>query len=195
MTTGLTDTVTNWTRLDATPDERQDYDRLITALNADFQPAPGYEVILTAEILRDTWRLRMYVNQIKQHADNQELVEALEKRRLRALTGMRRNTAELRRIQTERQLRTHLGDRMKGLGSTRELVEVSKLIRGYAPKATTAPDPAAVSAMESAIHLKLVREQHEMNKRTQPVGRNASCPCGSGQKFKRCCLQKAAAAA
>ena len=23
------------------------------------------------------------------------------------------------------------------------------------------------------------------------VGRNQSCPCGSGRKFKRCCLQKA----
>jgi hypothetical protein len=24
-----------------------------------------------------------------------------------------------------------------------------------------------------------------------PIGRNAACPCGSGKKFKRCCLQKA----
>jgi uncharacterized protein YchJ len=23
------------------------------------------------------------------------------------------------------------------------------------------------------------------------IGRNATCPCGSGQKFKRCCLDKA----
>lgn len=23
------------------------------------------------------------------------------------------------------------------------------------------------------------------------IGRNATCPCGSGQKFKRCCLAKA----
>jgi hypothetical protein len=25
---------------------------------------------------------------------------------------------------------------------------------------------------------------------TQPVGRNAPCPCGSGRKFKQCCLRK-----
>jgi uncharacterized protein YecA (UPF0149 family) len=24
------------------------------------------------------------------------------------------------------------------------------------------------------------------------VGRNDDCPCGSGQKFKRCCIRKAA---
>jgi hypothetical protein len=25
---------------------------------------------------------------------------------------------------------------------------------------------------------------------TKPIGRNASCPCGSGKKYKRCCLEK-----
>jgi uncharacterized protein YecA (UPF0149 family) len=27
------------------------------------------------------------------------------------------------------------------------------------------------------------------------IGRNESCPCGSGQKYKRCCLGKPLAAA
>ncbi|MGN6182458.1 MAG: SEC-C metal-binding domain-containing protein [Thermoanaerobaculia bacterium] len=25
---------------------------------------------------------------------------------------------------------------------------------------------------------------------TREVGRNEQCPCGSGQKFKRCCMEK-----
>jgi len=28
----------------------------------------------------------------------------------------------------------------------------------------------------------------EVKRRTQQVGRNDPCPCGSGRKFKRCCL-------
>ena len=202
MTTRTTDTIANWTRPDVPDEDRPEYDHLIAALEADFQPVPGFEVILASEIVRDTWRLRCYADATTQHAGNEELLEALQRRRNSALSGIRRNIAELRRFQTERQLRTELGDHMKGLGSTRELVEVSKAIRTYVPKRTDEPNPAAVAAMESAIHLKLVRQEQEMDKRTQAATsdwtgaqRNWPCHCGSGLKFKRCCHQTTAAAA
>ena len=46
-------------------------------------------------------------------------------------------------------------------------------------------------------HRRLVRQVHERNKQEaappppkQTIGRNDPCPCGSGKKFKRCCLRK-----
>jgi preprotein translocase subunit SecA len=29
-------------------------------------------------------------------------------------------------------------------------------------------------------------------RRVEKIGRNDICPCGSGQKFKKCCIRKAA---
>ena len=31
----------------------------------------------------------------------------------------------------------------------------------------------------------------QLARRPPKVGRNESCPCGSGKKFKKCCLEKA----
>ncbi|WP_295815019.1 SEC-C metal-binding domain-containing protein, partial [uncultured Nitratireductor sp.] len=30
---------------------------------------------------------------------------------------------------------------------------------------------------------------HQLKPRTKKVGRNDPCPCGSGKKYKKCCLQ------
>lgn len=30
---------------------------------------------------------------------------------------------------------------------------------------------------------------HEGQRKVQKIGRNAPCPCGSGKKYKRCCLK------
>lgn len=30
----------------------------------------------------------------------------------------------------------------------------------------------------------------EDQRKTKKVGRNAPCPCGSGQKYKKCCMKK-----
>jgi uncharacterized protein YecA (UPF0149 family) len=40
------------------------------------------------------------------------------------------------------------------------------------------------------MHLPLTKRQQ----RTGRVGRNEPCPCGSGKKFKKCCLVKLEAA-
>lgn len=36
---------------------------------------------------------------------------------------------------------------------------------------------------------KLVNSQKKISN-TKSIGRNAPCPCGSGRKYKRCCLKK-----
>ncbi|MFL6864131.1 MAG: SEC-C metal-binding domain-containing protein [Allosphingosinicella sp.] len=46
------------------------------------------------------------------------------------------------------------------------------------------------SAMDARLGT-LAAEGEVLVKRTR-IGRNATCPCGSGRKFKKCCIRKAA---
>jgi len=39
-----------------------------------------------------------------------------------------------------------------------------------------------------AKEMKLNPTPVQMNRRPPKVGRNEPCPCGSGRKFKKCCL-------
>jgi uncharacterized protein YecA (UPF0149 family) len=70
-----------------------------------------------------------------------------------------------------------------------------------------APEPASTSELEPIQNPPEMHKnaQHEVHKNAQTdritpitpirrdhpkIGRNEQCPCGSGQKFKRCCLNK-----
>jgi hypothetical protein len=46
---------------------------------------------------------------------------------------------------------------------------------------------------ESAIDIQPITEDeaNELTRLFHQIGRNQSCPCGSGVKFKRCCLRRA----
>lgn len=51
----------------------------------------------------------------------------------------------------------------------------------------TGATKADVSAQMDARRQELERLGHTFEKRTS-IGRNTSCPCGSGRKYKKCCL-------
>lgn len=38
--------------------------------------------------------------------------------------------------------------------------------------------------------MELMPTAPQLKRKPPRVGRNEPCPCGSGQKFKKCCLQK-----
>jgi hypothetical protein len=181
----LNQTIAQWTLRDVKPADRAEYEQIISTVEATLQPGDGMEVFLAVEVVRDLWRLRFYAARTAEHGPSDDL----DKARTRTSTNIRRTMAEIRRLQTERQLRSQLGPRMTGLGSTRELVEVSKLIRSYKPKETN-----PVDRLESAFQNNISRREANLKKQThlpsQPhptIGRNTPCPCGSGQKHKRCC--------
>lgn len=44
-----------------------------------------------------------------------------------------------------------------------------------------------------AIPMTLPPTQRQMARRPRKVGRNEPCPCGSGRKFKKCCLAEVSA--
>jgi hypothetical protein len=177
-----------------------DFQELITALEADLAPVGALEVMAAAEILHAKWRLRRYMS-----IDESQLTETaqfdLEKCRVRVANMVRREIAEFRRKQTERQIREQLGTGLTGLASSRELIATARSVRTAAVQEA---DPAKVDMVESEIHSKLqtetekesesAPEQENLKIRThfrvpttQNLGRNAPCPCNSGQKYKRCC--------
>lgn len=57
----------------------------------------------------------------------------------------------------------------------------------------TGPTSAAVHAQMDARRTELERLGRTFVKRTS-IGRNTGCPCGSGRKYKKCCLLTGASA-
>lgn len=50
-----------------------------------------------------------------------------------------------------------------------------------------------VGKMERRLQA-LQRKGHTLVRRVPKIGRNDRCPCGSGRKFKKCCISKVPAA-
>jgi preprotein translocase subunit SecA len=61
-----------------------------------------------------------------------------------------------------------------------------------AQECTTAPNGAQQNPV---FQMHNSAQPQEPYRRTEPkIGRNEACPCGSGKKYKQCCLNKSAAA-
>jgi hypothetical protein len=53
----------------------------------------------------------------------------------------------------------------------------------------------ALGDLETARHMVPVAKVHPAQAKAGKIGRNALCPCGSGKKFKACCMGRAASSA
>jgi uncharacterized protein YecA (UPF0149 family) len=144
------------------------------------------ESFFAAQILYNMRRLRRY--------EALDETPDLEKARFRIGTFLRRDLAELRRLQSERQIRATLESGLTGLASTKELVQTARAAVKPATRSKNEPDDAVVRDLEARLEAHFARtddaELSEMKKRSQSAalpGRNTPCPCGSGQKYKRCC--------
>jgi preprotein translocase subunit SecA len=78
--------------------------------------------------------------------------------------------------------------------SVTELLFKMQVARDAVPE--PAPRPAAVAPSRPAPAVALSRgtpeRRPEAVRSGQKVGRNDPCPCGSGKKYKKCCLAKGA---
>ncbi len=180
---------------------RDRYLQLAALLEAELRPQGTFEVLLVAEILRANWRLQRYA-QADETADTESDRTALDRARSHAHTTIRRNIAELRRLQTDREVESDLGLDLPRLVNLKDFLKLSEAPNPRKAQADSEkeirknePNPVDVAHMESQIYDAIVREQtdqlktapQEMKIRTQTPPRNALCGCGSGQKYKRCC--------
>jgi transposase-like protein len=60
-----------------------------------------------------------------------------------------------------------------------------------APNVEPAPSPASANQDAQPVH----NSAQPLHTNPNKIGRNDACPCGSGQKYKRCCLNKSLTAA
>jgi len=161
------------------PKEESDYAKLQADLERELAPVGVLENTLVEEIRRATWRLRRCgedeAGQLLRLNDNptyimdpmeapdrnaHKIQNSVDRARSQAHRLLHKSTAELRKLQAERRQN---------------------------PETQASPtEPAAqVLSGERAplgSHCKTVK--------APPIpGRNAQCPCGSGQKYKRCCAR------
>jgi hypothetical protein len=163
------------------PDELPSYNAIHEAYWADLAPHGTLEENLVTEIIRAAWRLERCadVESVFLHErpafDPMETDDSysyrqnnVDRARAQSHRIIMRTLVELRRVQTERyarrELRHDLPRTVEGAASSIDLLKALNSAKAKITKQTQSPAAA----------------NHE-------IGRNTPCPCGSNQKYKRCC--------
>ena len=189
--------------------ERPEYEFFCDAHQTELAPEGIIEQTLVAEIIHAAWtlrRCRVIRGKMNPHRDHDGTMATIDasvyRARATAERAFHRCCAELRKAQTERHLRAKLpadaGDPAAlGLASCREVDAFLKEKPAAASAAANllrqvlAPPPNAERSQsepapeETEISV-AKRSQSEPAAEVQ-IPRGAPCPCGSGEKFKRCC--------
>ena len=196
------------------PSEESDYRDLGEQLRTELAPVGLLEDNLVDEIRRAMWRLgrcgEVEQSFVADHADSASIPDPMRHEtqaklqlsvdRARALYQrlLHKCTAELRKLQTERQLRNESFDAGTDL-SHLGLCDWAFISKDLARQlmADYRRDKHRGMAEIDAILSTSVRPPAQPGSFCK-TPRNAQCPCGSGQKHKRCCgrnappMQKAA---
>jgi hypothetical protein len=194
------------------PGEESLYSSLDDSLRLDLAPAGMLEHNLVDEIRRAIWRLRRCGNieesfAISETADPESIPDpmqneftarlqlSVDRARAHSHRLLHKCTAELRKIQTERQFRNEYfkaGTDLSKLGlcdlrSIRKSIDEQETANWRNQKAefetlfgtpSTPPDATTTSFCKT-------------NPAPTQTPRNADCPCNSGLKYKRCCGKSA----
>ena len=214
------------------PEDKGLYHHFCENFQTELNPEVPFEQTRTAEIVHAAWRLRrcaaIEFNMIQSNLEPGETQldpmvepafahaqETVDRARAQSHRNLHRATAELRRLQTERQVRVEClpkdfeTDYLGGLASIKDLEPIlARDLRRKLPKhklegtdtleaimrltnPPVAPAPTLVPAQAPA---ESVSEAPPPTKRTQSgplaptqIARSQPCPCGSGAKYKRCC--------
>jgi uncharacterized protein YchJ len=156
------------------PEEESFYQAFCEDFEQQLAPQGAMETTLAAEIVHAAWRLRRCAtaeSTLATQGDAQSGLDpmldpataaawnSIDRARAQALRHFQRATAELRRLQTERQARNDKDLKSNAIQEMRP-----QLLSNNLTKQTQSEAP-----------------------QTAPIPRGAPCPCGSGAKYKRCC--------
>jgi hypothetical protein len=179
------------------PEEAPIHQLFCEDFRKSLRPEGAIEQTLAAEIIHAAWRLRRcsVLESSMEESGPDPMVDpinapaqrTIDRARGEAQRQMLRATAELRRLQTERQLRVECLDpgfdsaRLGGLASIKDLQSALAVTR----RVNLADTEAQI------IRATMLPATMRPTKRTQSAAsqtpRSAPCPCNSGQKYKRCC--------
>ena len=155
----------------------------VEELVAQLRPEGFLEETIATEIIWATLRLGQ--------------VERSDAERVIIANTLRRNTAELRRLQTDRHLKAEFHLDLPGLISAKDVLRLRRnaarnektQIRKNEPisQAAAASLSSRIEAEQAQLLEKLKKRTHSEAPKPADVPRNAPCPCKSGEKYKRCC--------
>jgi hypothetical protein len=196
--------------------EAKEYAQTQASLMAHLSPEGILEETFATEIMSATWRLRrcrlIEENVTAAEPDDSPTNEqnSLNRARAQAHNTLRRSLTELRKLQTERAIRRQLPDQhLNGLTDTRHVLDTLHLqdkqrldsrkadgldsLEALIHKADkdlgmkTIPGNTQPSAPQTVPDTSFCKTTASVTSTLNPTPRNATCPCGSGVKYKRCC--------
>ena len=187
-------------------DEHDAYAEFRANWNARLVPDGPLEETLVGELVQAAWRLRRCTlletaaQDATQAEDLDRMQASIDRARATAQRALQRNLNELRRIQTDRQMRDaapygHQAHAEYGAASIRDIDNfVHQIVHRY-PQDSFRMSPAARRCENSERTQSTPAPQPDFAERSQsdlpPTPRNAPCRCGSGEKYKRCCGKNA----
>ncbi|MGA2712034.1 MAG: SEC-C domain-containing protein [Bryobacteraceae bacterium] len=209
------------------PEDNRLYHLFCENFQKELSPEGPFEQTLAAEIIHAAWRLRrcsaIESNMIQSNMAPGETQldpmvepafahaqETVDRARAQSHRNLQRATAELRRLQTERQVRVEClppdfdTNDIGGLTSIKDLEPIlaldlrrkllkhklegtdtlAAIIRGTNP-------PAPRSSTPETSTTKRTQSKDEKAPESAPIPRSQPCPCGSSAKYKRCCGRNA----
>jgi hypothetical protein len=187
--------------------DRAQYNQLTASFEADLRPSGALEICLAAEILRATWRSQRYAAVNDADLPDDAARTDLSRARASAARSLRWGMSELQKLQTNREIQLKLGINLPGIADIRQVLKFTgSHLRATAQPAETpeSANSAKRNHFEEVANLEPTPEAQipdtqkdepksfdgtvaEFTERTQLIPRSSPCPCGSGEKYKRCC--------
>jgi hypothetical protein len=176
-------------------DEEEEYAQTLIKLMGELTPEGTIEQTFATEIMGATWRLRRcrlveeafssiedldFDPMMDERTEKQQ--KSVDRARAQSHLILRRSLAELRKLQTGRQLRPaetpqpirYTRDELKAIAKA----DVDAIMAERALSSFCKPGETLPPALKPVT---------SFCKPAPQTGRNAQCPCGSGNKYKRCC--------
>jgi len=182
--------------------EQQEYSKTLTALMAELSPEGILEQTFATQIMAANWRLRRCglvefdlaestLDPMAAGPDDlqaEKTQKSVDRARAQAFSLLRRSLAELRKLQSERTIE---GSFCKPAETPAETAPPSDREVGDSTRPGRDREAERSSALTAATHGLMAGSFCKPAATTPAVStkvpRNAPCPCGSGQKYKRCC--------
>jgi hypothetical protein len=166
-------------------EDRTQFNALIERYKLDFAPSTSHEEFLVVTMVGARWRLeragRMENAILGDMLDSQSIMN----KEGDALARLDRHRAAIERTYHRCTRELYAAKKWNTGTSTTQLAEnkFNKLVQDYIYAPVPEPEirPVQNKANSSPVH-------------AAKTGRNATCPCGSGLKFKKCCLDAKPAA-
>jgi hypothetical protein len=182
------------------PGEEDEYARFCLAFRRDLNPEGAAEETLATLMVSASWRIRRCAlveaglapaSDLDPMQDDScsTLQASVDRARSRAFNLLHRAMADLRRLQTDKRIRLELSD-----GDLPDLTDYRAVTRALCDNATQilrAKKIHGLDSMKDLLDHTTSPPSASFCNEAPAVPRNAPCPCGSGEKYKRCCGKNA----